>query len=181
MKTRLRGYQPGYSLYELLVTISIASVILGVGLPSFGKIVASNRQHVEINALFHAVHLARKESIVRRKVVSICPSSDGQQCRPGRDWSGSWILFVNDDRDEPPTIGAGEVILDRHEVNPGIRLTANRRGFTLRSTVKRATNGTVVACDRADRTRPRALVISYTGRPRVATHTTRGKPYVCTD
>jgi type IV fimbrial biogenesis protein FimT len=181
MKTKRLGYSSGYSLYELLVTISVASVILAAGLPSFGKIVARNRQHAEINALFHAVHLARKESIVRRKVVSICPSANGEQCRPGSDWSDSWILFVNDDRDEPPRIDRGEVILDRHEVNAAIRLTANRRGFTLRSTVKRATNGTIVACDRADRSRPRALVISYTGRPRIATETRRGKPYACAD
>lgn len=171
----------GYSLYELLITIAVAATVMAASVPSFGKIVARNRQHVEINALFHAIHLARKESIVRRKVVSICPSPDGQQCLPSRDWSSGWIMFVNDDRDEPPQIDGAEIILQTHSVNPAIRLTANRRGFTLRSTQKRATNGTVVACDIADRTPPRALVISYTGRPRVTLETTRGKPYACAD
>ena len=43
------------------------------------------------------------------------------------------------------------------------------------------TNGTLIFCDRAGRARPRALVISYTGRPRVAYEDTRGRPYRCPD
>ena len=87
----------------------------------------------------------------------------------------------------------GDRILQRIHLIPGLLdvLTMNivssvwheqnRRGFTLRATQKRATNGTIVVCDRAGRARPKALVISYTGRPRVAFETTRGEPYVCAD
>jgi type IV fimbrial biogenesis protein FimT len=53
----------GYSLLELLMTIALAAVILTLGLPSLAKLGARQKQAVEINALFHAVHLARKESI----------------------------------------------------------------------------------------------------------------------
>ena len=45
----------------------------------------------------------------------------------------------------------------------------------------RATNGTFVVCDEAGRVPPRALVVSYTGRPRVAMETPRGEPYSCPD
>mgnify|MGYP000659294372 CR=1 FL=1 len=54
-------------------------------------------------------------------------------------------------------------------------------GFTLRATVKRATNGTFVVCDRAERAAPVALVVSYTGRPRTADADRRGNPYACAD
>ncbi|MDJ0911851.1 MAG: GspH/FimT family pseudopilin, partial [Woeseiaceae bacterium] len=77
----------GYSLYELLVTLAIASLLIVVGIPMLEGSVSRSRQSVEINALFHAIHLARKESIVRRRPVSICPSLDGDRCEPGRDWS----------------------------------------------------------------------------------------------
>ncbi len=85
----------GFSLYELLVTITIASTVLAIGVPSLSSVTARNRLHVEINALFHAIHVARKESIMRRQVVSICPSSDGTQYGPGRDWSAGWTMFSN--------------------------------------------------------------------------------------
>jgi type IV fimbrial biogenesis protein FimT len=177
----MHRHRAGYSLYELLVTIVVASTILAIGLPSFSGSLARSRQRVEIDALFHAVHLARKESVMRKKVVSICPSVDGRRCRPGRDWTVGWIMFENTDADHPPQVDDGEPVLSRHEIQPTVRITANRRGFTLRSTVKRATNGTIVVCDHEGRISPRALVISYTGRPRVATKRPSGAAYACAD
>ena len=170
-----------FSLYEMLLTLSLIAILVGIAVPSYSGITARSRIHAEINALFSAVHLARKESIMRRKVVSLCPSPDGSRCLPGRDWSSGWIMFENTDRDEPPRRDAGEPLLQVHVVGEQVRVTANRRGFTLRATEKRATNGTFVFCDVAARVAPRALVISDTGRPRVATETTRGEPYRCAD
>lgn len=171
----------GYSLLELLMTIAIAAMLLTLGLPSFGALKARNAQRVEINALFHAVHLARKGSIMRKQVVSLCPTADGASCSPGRDWSDGFLVFENSDRDEPPELDDDEILLYRHLASPAVKITANRRGFTLRATFLRATNGTLVVCDRAGRVQPRALVISYTGRPRVADRTPQKTPYSCAD
>ena len=165
LPTRARRVTAGYSLLELLLTLAVAATALLVAVPSFEAFVARSRQTAEIDALFHALYLARKESIMRRQVVSLCPSPDGRQCAPGRDWSAGWLMFENRDRDEPPEVDAGEPVLEAHAVAPGVRLTANRQGFTLRSTYLRATNGTFVACDAADRVPAKALVVSWTGRP----------------
>ena len=100
MKQRKRGY----TLYELLMTLALVGIVLATGLPAFSGTLARQRQAVEINALFHSIHLARKESIMRRKVVSLCPSPDGLTCSPGRDWSAGWIMFENADRDSPPQV-----------------------------------------------------------------------------
>ena len=177
----MRKSGTGFSLYELLVTVAVTAVVLSVGVPSLGILVARNRQQVEINALFHAIYAARKESITKRRVVSLCPSTDGATCRPGLDWSSGWILFVNDDRDSPPRIDPGEAVLQYHRSDESIRLRANRKGFTSRGTWLRTTNGTIVACDIGERVAPKALVISYTGRPRVALRTPAGDAYECAD
>ena len=118
---------------------------------------------------------------MRRQVVSICPSVDGTSCGSRNDWSLGWIMFNNRDRDSPPQRDPGEPLLRVHLVDDTVTIAANRDTFTLRSTQKRATNGTLVVCDRAERAPPKALVISYTGRPRVATRTVRGDAYVCAD
>lgn len=171
----------GFTLYELLMTLLLVALLAGLAMPSFSSVLARQRQRVEIDALFHALHLARKESIMRRKVVSLCPSADQKTCSPGRDWSSGWLMFENKDRDSPPRVDAGEPILKSHVVGEQIRVSANRSGFTLRATFLRATNGTFVVCDSQSRILPKALVVSYTGRPRVADHTTKGDLYSCAD
>lgn len=171
----------GFSLYELLMTMTLASLVLTLGIPSFGSIVANHRLRVEVDALFHAVHLARKSSIVRRRAVTICPSQDGSDCEPDFDWSIGWIMFVNTDRDYPVVRDDDEAILSHHPVDQNTSIMSNRKTFTLRSTELRATNGTLVFCDRRGRATARALVISYTGRPRVTRKDRRGKPYPCPD
>lgn len=177
----IRRATAGYSLYELLITLGLAALVLTLGLPSFGKLVADKRLRAETDALFHAIHLARKSSIVRRRVVSICPSNDGESCNQGYDWSSGWIVFANVDRDDPPQVDDNEPVLSQHRVEDTVQILANRRGFTLRSTHLRATNGTLVVCDRTGRAASRALVVSYTGRPRVTRTDRSGEPYSCPD
>lgn len=177
----MRKLNRGLTLYELLVTLFLVAALVGVAVPSFDKLSANARIRTELNALFHAIHLARKESIMRRSVVSICPSNDGLTCQPDLDWSQGWIMFSNLDRDEPPRIDPDEAILQVYQSGAKVRISANRRGFTLRATERRATNGTIVVCDWKNRVTPRALVVSYTGRPRVALKTRDGQAYSCPD
>jgi len=177
----MRYHPNGFTLYELLLTMTLLAIIAGLALPSFEKIIANGRLRTEVDALFHAIHLARQESVVRRQVVSICPSLDGTSCTASLDWSDGWIMFNNLDRDDPPGRDPGEALLQAHRTDSAVRISANRRGFTLRSTELRATNGTIVVCDPAGRVTPRALVVSYTGRPRVTLADTRGNPYRCAD
>lgn len=171
----------GYSLYELLITLLIATTVLSLGVPSFARIAADQRLRAQIDPLFHALYLARKVSVTRRQVVTLCPSADGTQCLDDLDWSAGWIMFVNDDRDRPAVRDDNEPLLKVHRGDTRVRIHANRASFSLRSTELRATNGTLVFCDRRGRTAPRALVVSYTGRPRVALSDRRGRPYACPD
>ncbi len=177
----MKNKTSGFTLYELLITIVLIALISSLAIPSFAASIARQRQRAEIDALFHAIHLARKESIMRRKVVSLCPSLDGRSCSASRDWSSGWLMFENKDRDSPPRVDPGEPVLTRHKVLDQVQIDANRKGFTLRATFLRATNGTFVVCDTEGRIQARALVVSYTGRPRVATHTPNGELYSCAD
>ena len=117
----------GYSIYELLLTLVLVSILASLGLPTFSATLAKSRQTSEINALFHAIHLARKESIRRREVMTVCASADGLSCGPTRDWSVGWILFNNADRDSPPQVDPGESVVLAHRVTETIEVVANRR------------------------------------------------------
>jgi type IV fimbrial biogenesis protein FimT len=178
---RSRSSAKGYSLFELIMTLGLFSLLLTLGLPSFGAIIADHRLRTEVDKLFHAIHHARKASITRRRVVTICPTVNGSDCGSRGDWSTGWLMFVNIDRDWPARRAQDEPVIRWQKIDPRNRVVANRASFSLRSVDLRATNGTLVFCDLAGRARPRALVISYTGRPRVAYEDRRGRPYSCPD
>ena len=166
-----------FTLYELLITLALVAVLVALGTPSFATLAAKSRQSAELNALFHAFHQARKESIMRRRAMALCPSMDGKTCANTKDWSTGWLIF----HDAAGTGLPGDGIVARHEVATTMRVSANRRIFTARGTRKRTTNGTFVVCDRRGRTGAKALVISYTGRPRVAERRPDGSAWSCAD
>jgi len=177
----IRRTAGGYSLYELIITIGLVALVMSLGVPSFGRMLADQRLKVEVDALFHAVHLARKESIVRRRPVTLSTSRDGQNCEPGFDWADGWIMFVNLDQDAPAARDSNEPVLQRFSGILHNQVVANRRSFSFRTTALRATNGTFLFCDKARRAAARALIVSYTGRPRVSRIDRNGIPYNCGD
>ena len=120
-------------------------------------------------------------AIVRRRVVTLCPSVDGLFCDTGNRWSEGWIMFANRSRTATGVRDVTEPILMQRTVDRAAKIMSNRKSYSFRSTDRRATNGTLIVCDRETRARSRALVVSYTGRPRVAYEDTRGRAYRCAD
>lgn len=176
-----RNASHGYSLYELIMTVGVVVLVMSLGVPSFGRILAEHRLRVGIDTLFHAIHLARKESVLRRREVTLCPSADGRNCAAGFDWSEGFIMFVNLDRDSPAERDSDEPLLRRFSTSSHNEVVANRRSFSFRTTALRATNGTFILCDKARRGAARALIVSYTGRPRVSRIERSGNPHTCPD
>lgn len=160
--------QAGFSLFELMMTVALAAMAIVFAGPMLGGTLAKARITAEVNALHHGIHLARQESIKRNRYVSLCKTADGLRCGHGRAWHDGWMIFANTDRDHPPQRDDGEPLLRLHRPADGVTINANRNAYTLRTVRRRSTNGTFVVCDRAARARPRALIVSYTGRPRTA-------------
>lgn len=97
---RLRGHRlqslkqvQGFTLIELMLTISVAAVLLTVGVPSFQEFIASNRLTSEVNGLSAFIQLARSEAIKSGRRVTLCASSDGTSCATTGYWEQGY-LFV---------------------------------------------------------------------------------------
>lgn len=167
------------TLLELLIAIALVAVLATLATPAMRELLLDARMTTAVNAFVHAVHLARQQAQMDLSDIVICRSVDALQCSAPGDWSSGWITFVNSDSDDPPVVDAGEVILDATADQPLHSITSNRRSYVLRPYALRATNGTIVFCDDRGAARARAVIVSYTGRPRVAGRTASGGTLSC--
>ncbi len=155
----------GYSLTELLVVLALAALLLGLAVPAFTNLVLDARLVAAVNRLVHGIHVARHEALKTGADVVLCRSRTGRQCTETGDFTQGLIVFVNRDRDDPPRVDAGETVLQAEPAFGLAMLSANRRTFVFRP-FSRSVNGTFTACDRRGDRAARAVVVSYTGRPR---------------
>lgn len=82
----------GFTLYELMVTVGIAALVLSFGVPGFQSFIQNNRSATHTNDLVTALHVGRSEATRRGVVVELCASSDGATCSGSNDWSDGWIV-----------------------------------------------------------------------------------------
>ena len=103
MKTQNLKTQRGLSLIELIVTMAIAAIVLGVGVPTFGNVVADNSMATNANRFVSSINLARSSAVRYQRNAVICASSNYNAttptCDSGTDWSAGWIVYVDKDRD----------------------------------------------------------------------------------
>lgn len=170
----------GFTLWELLWVLTIAAVLVGLGAPSLRTFLLDTRRTTDVNGLVLAIQLARSEAAKRGRPVVLCPSLDGLYCTAEPlGYTSGWIVFVNTDDDRPPRRGDAEPLLFVYKPKIEGSVTANRRLFEFRPFRKRSTNGTIVFCDVRGSSAARAVIVSYTGRPRVAPTSATGRPLVC--
>lgn len=158
------GPAAGLTLLELLVTVAVGAVLLTVGVPGFRHLLLEARLTAAVNTMVHDLHLARQVANLRGQTVLLCPAATAAGCPPGGRWQDGWAVVVADD---PPTPDAPGVLAIR-ERPAGIELQSNRRAYAFRPFTRRDTNGTIGFCDSRGSAAVRALVISPTGRPRLA-------------
>ena len=103
-----RRYAPrGFTLIELMVTVSVMAILLALAVPSFTSVINSNRLAAQANELVASVQLARSEAVRRNTRVVVCRSSNGLSCTTTTG-QGAWITFVDADADN--TAVAADII-----------------------------------------------------------------------
>lgn len=158
------------NLPGLMVTLLLVATLALATDATLGSLLPAARMTSAVNELVRAAYRARSESIKRMRDVAICRSSDGLQCDHRGGWEQGFLVFVNLDRDDPPRVDPGETLL---QAGPAYRgtITANRGAFVFRPGNARAVNGTFTVCDQRGPLQARAVIVSYTGRPRTAAAT----------
>ena len=162
----------GFTLIELMITITLGAIIMGIGVPSYQDFVVKNRIQTQASEIRSSLAMARVEAIRRGLRVRVCP---GQGRCVGANWHGGWNSFV--DRNSDNNIDPNETQLEVHiRLDGGSTLTgANNVIFNSDGTAVRARTLILCTADSHARHR-RRIAISSVGRVRVCGPPAAGEP-----
>ena len=92
-----RSRQSGFTMVELIITMTIAGILLVMGVSSYKYVTKANRASGEINALLGDMQFARYEAVKEGLPVTICPatSASSAACNSTSTWSNGWIVLSN--------------------------------------------------------------------------------------
>lgn len=105
--------QSGFNIIELMVTVAVLGVLLGVGVPGIESYIYNSRLTTQINSLSTSLAQARSEAIKENTRVVVCLSSNGSTCdgyNSHQLWNKGWIVFV--DRNNNSVIDHGAANTD---------------------------------------------------------------------
>lgn len=72
MRLRARRRARGFTLVELMITIAVAAILAMIAVPSFQRLMLSNRLNTTANALVNAINLARLDAIKLNATTQFC-------------------------------------------------------------------------------------------------------------
>ena len=92
--------EAGFTLIELMVTLSIAAILAMLAAPSIRDFIVRSQMTNLGNEFSSSILKARNEAVNRNTCVTVCMSSSAANASPacttsGDDWQAGWIVFLN--------------------------------------------------------------------------------------
>ena len=114
----------GFTLIELMIAVSILSIIMMVGVPSFSSSINKNSVAATVNDIQTSLNQARSEAVTRGVTVTVCSSNNQVSCSGG--WDDGWIVFSDIDADNVVDGGADLIlsVFDAPASDSDLRLSA---------------------------------------------------------
>lgn len=160
----------GFTIIELMVTLSVLAILLAVAVPSFMSSMETNRISSYLQEASAAIRYTRSEAIKRNQTATMCASSDQSTCTGS--WNQGWIIFVDQNGDgsraaSEPLLRVKDGLASGYamtwsDTNSGY-ISFGGQGFTANQ------QGTFKVCGREKRaSQARGLVIQNSGSLRFA-------------
>lgn len=169
----------GFTLIELMISIAILAILLGIAVPSFNDAALGSKLGSHANKLVASAYVARSEAIKRNVSVTLCASANGADCASTGGWEQGWVVKCRTtDNLVCNAGGSGWLVIHREQAAAsGLKITeaSAKRVLDFASTGVGAEAATLTVC-RATPTegnQERVVTITLTGRAYV-TRTTAG-------
>ncbi len=103
--------QKGFTLYELMITLTIVGMVMAIGVPNMIAYSQNSRMTATANDLHATFHYARSEASRAKTFITICASANSMAASPtcSGNWQDGYIVFL--DLDGDIAVGVGDTIL----------------------------------------------------------------------
>ncbi len=165
---------PGFSALELLVTMTVATILLATGVPAIKNYSWNLRMKTAMDVLQTDLNLARAHAISHNQQTVICPATAIKGCSGRPDWHHGWIVFtdLNGDRHKQN----GEPLLKYSGPIESLNISSSRSRKLIRFYPNGTAPGSNVSirfCDKRGTGHARKILVSNTGRIRLDTKVAR--------
>jgi type IV fimbrial biogenesis protein FimT len=137
--------QRGFTLIELMVTLTVMVVMLGIGVPAFKNFMATQRVKSASFDVATALLMARSEAVKRNRAITIAPV--------GADWAAGW------------TVKDSATTLMQQEATSGMTITASGTPVTYQPTGRVAAAATFDLASTTNTSARRCVKVDLTGVP----------------
>lgn len=159
----------GFTVLELMVVVAIAAVLAALAAPSFGSFRRAAGVSTATAELLGALHFARSSAVLNGLPVTLCLSADAATCASSDSVAAiGWLVFARPDASAFSSSVGDQNILRSFRLPPDVSVHASRTAVTFWPITRAGTTSTFDVCDVGGAVRGRAVVVSQTGRPRVA-------------
>lgn len=157
--------QAGFTLIELMVTLSVLLILITVGVPSLSGYLESQRLKTTTQLLKNSYSQARYEAVTGKKAVTLCPL-DINTGVCGNNWSAGILVYIDQNGDGVYAV-ADDLRLRQVDFPDGIVVSiAGRTQVRLGAAGTTADTGTFVVKVSGSTTQ-QTLVIHSSGRIRL--------------
>ena len=108
----------GFTLIELMVTVSLAAILMAVAVPSVNTFVRNSELTSFTNTLLSGINAARGEAMKRGRYAMVVPAD-------GASWDSGWIVFVDVDRSNAYAAASDITILTSEPKPSYLTITGN--------------------------------------------------------
>ena len=156
----------GISLLEILISLTILSIVTAITLPNLGRMLAQDRLDNTISSIYKSLRLARSYAVAHSTHVTLCPLVSAQ-CQA--QWHNTLHLFK--DINGNLTLDDGEHIIQVIEkVDERDQVTYPKNAITFRpdGSIQFLQSGSFVYCNyQYDDLLGNRITVSQVGRIRV--------------
>lgn len=161
--------QSGFTLLNLLITLTISGILATTGIPSLQKLLNNNQANNAYQALFTLIQFTRIQSVNYGGQVLLCPTLNQIDCI--NDWNQELMIFV--DSDDSESRNNDELLLQIRQASAANetlnwRASGSRRYLRFKADGStRNQNGRLTYClRRGEELYARQIIMYRTGRAR---------------